>query len=252
MIRVIIFLSDCYNTDRKPGWISYYFHRKLVSILIWLKAHSAVPYRAVSMSSWVTICSISNSSVTFFQCHIEAVLVSHATCRHSPLVPLIVSCSTEFFPANTNRPCSVINWWPPLCLNATACFQLLISSTFYCLVATRLRFIPSDYTKLFSPFRPTKAFGSPSLRFAPFSLASTPTQNTHNSHQGRWPGKSLSGPGAQTCATLMKWEMTAALCGAVGLLSTMSWIHWETLLKRVMKRSKMGLSTVQPCITKLW
>lgn len=60
------------------------------------------------------------------------------------------------------------------------------------------------------------------------------------------------GPPEQTCATLMKWATTAALCGAVGLLSTMSWIHWETLLKRVMKRSRMGLSTVQPCITKLW
>lgn len=58
--------------------------------------------------------------------------------------------------------------------------------------------------------------------------------------------------GKQTCATRMKWAMTSALCGAVGLLSTMSWIHWETLLKSVMKRSKMGLSTVQPCITKLW
>lgn len=63
---------------------------------------------------------------------------------------------------------------------------------------------------------------------------------------------SVTGPSRHTCATLMKWEMTAALWEAVGLLSTMSWIHWETLLKRVMKRSRMGLSTVQPCITKLW
>lgn len=70
--------------------------------------------------------------------------------------------------------------------------------------------------------------------------------------QKTFAGNGLIGPSRQTCATLMKWEMTAALCGAVGLLSTMSWIHWETLLKRVMKRSRMGLSTVQPCITKLW
>lgn len=55
-----------------------------------------------------------------------------------------------------------------------------------------------------------------------------------------------------TCATRTKCVMTPARCWAVGLLSTISWIHWETLLKSMIKRSRIGLSTVQPCLTKLW
>lgn len=54
-----------------------------------------------------------------------------------------------------------------------------------------------------------------------------------------------------TSATCTKCVMTSARCVAVGLLRIMSWTHCETLLKREMNRSRTGLSTVQPWVTKL-
>lgn len=53
-----------------------------------------------------------------------------------------------------------------------------------------------------------------------------------------------------TSATCTKCVMTSARCVAVGLLRIMSWTHCETLLKREMNRSRTGLSTVQPWVTK--